>query len=408
MNRLCAIVALMLVFPGVAWAADTFKVTVDGGNLERRHSIVTFAVPAGIRGDLVLRDEQGRTLAGFARPDGTALFIIDSLPAGQSRTFTAQVGAAPVDAATGLGLKSENDVVQFFSGKNPILTYQGAKSALPQGYDPAFARGGYIHLVHSPSGKVITDDYPPRHKHHHGIWAPWTKTEFEGRKPDFWNMGAKTGTVEFVKLGPVWAAPVVAGLTAKHRQVDLSAKPEPKVALNEQWDLRVYPAGKTSDGRPYFIFDLTITQEAASQSPLILPKYHYGGLGVRGHREWEDDPKAKVKNKTVFLTSEGKTRENGNETTGKWAHMGGMIDGKPTGIAVLCHPENFRFPQPLRLHPDEPFMCYAPSQGGDWKIEPGKPYVAKYRFVTMDGEADAKVIEQLWNDYARPVQATVQ
>ncbi|GIT77905.1 MAG: hypothetical protein Ct9H300mP32_2870 [Verrucomicrobiota bacterium] len=39
----------------------------------------------------------------------------------------------------------------------------------------------------------ITDDYPHNHKHHHGIWFPWTNTIFEGRKPDFWNMGNGTG-----------------------------------------------------------------------------------------------------------------------------------------------------------------------------------------------------------------------
>ena len=47
------------------------------------------------------------------------------------------------------------------------------------------------------AGRVITGDYPPDHIHHHGVWFAWTKTEFEGRHPDFWNMGDGTGTVEF-------------------------------------------------------------------------------------------------------------------------------------------------------------------------------------------------------------------
>jgi hypothetical protein len=110
---------------------------------------------------------------------------------------------------------------------------------------------------------------------------------------------------------------------------------------------------------------------------------------------------------TRFLTSEGKTRENGNETRAKWCYVGGDVDGKPAGIAILCHPDNFRFPQPVRIHPDEPFFCFAPSQLGDWKIEPGKPYGAKYRFVVTDGEPDAKEIERLWRDYAEPVKVTV-
>jgi len=54
------------------------------------------------------------------------------------------------------------------------------------------------------NGLLVTDDYPPNHLHHHGIWFPWTKTRFEGREVDFWNMGGKTGTVEFVAFGKSW------------------------------------------------------------------------------------------------------------------------------------------------------------------------------------------------------------
>jgi len=62
----------------------------------------------------------------------------------------------------------------------------------------------------------------------------------------------------------------------------------------------------------------------------------------------------------------------------------------------------------MRLTPDEPFFSFCPSQGGEWKIEPGKPYVARYRFVLADGPADAKEIERMWNDYATPPKVTVE
>jgi hypothetical protein len=162
----------------------------------------------------------------------------------------------------------------------------------------------------------------------------------------------------------------------------------------------VYRLGSGSS--PFFVFDLMLTQEAASQSPLILPKYYYGGLGVRGHGEWDG------KGNAFFLTSEGKDVSNGNETRGRWGHMGGKIDGKLAGIAILDSPQNFRHPQPMRLHPSEPFFCFAPSQMGDWWIEPGKPYTARYRFVVSDGGPDKELIERVWNDFAEPVTVKVQ
>jgi hypothetical protein len=277
-----------------------------------------------------------------------------------------------------------------------VLTYNGPKTPLPAGFEPQYQRGGYISPVYTPSGKLVTDDYPPNHKHHHGIWSPWTATRFEGRSPDFWNMGQKTGTVEFVKFGPV-APPDDGSLTFTtfHRMVDLTAKPDPKAALNERWNVTVYDKNKSGD-KPANVFDLAITQTCATDSPLMLPKYYYGGLGFRGHRDWNGEG-----DKCRFLTSEGRTRKDGNETTARWCWVGGTVDGSVCGVTILCHPSNFRAPQPVRLHPSEPFFCYAPQQAGDFSIEPGKPYVARYRFVVADGEADKALIERLYEDFAK-------
>ena len=54
----------------------------------------------------------------------------------------------------------------------------------------------------------------------------------------------------------------------------------------------------------------------------------------------------------------------------------------------------------LRLHPTEPFFCFAPEQAGDMEIAPGKPYVSRYRFIVADGLLDQTELERLWNDYA--------
>ena len=62
----------------------------------------------------------------------------------------------------------------------------------------------------------------------------------------------------------------------------------------------------------------------------------------------------------------------------------------------------------MRLHPKEPFFCFAPSQVDDWKIEPGKPYVSKYRFIVSDGPPDKNVFDQLWQAYANPPKVVIE
>lgn len=280
-----------------------------------------------------------------------------------------------------------------------VFVYQGAESELPRpDIKSLFKRGGYIHPVFSPSGRLVTDDYPPNHIHHHGIWFPWTKTEFEGRSPDFWNMGDGKGKVEFVKFGNRWDGIIAAGFQAEHRFVDLTAS-QSRIALNESWSVTAYHLS----GAGYFAFDLISTQTCASAAALTLPKYHYGGLGFRGNWAWNG------KDQVEFLTSEGETdRIKGNETRGNWCHIGGMVNGEFTGVAILSHPENFRSPQPMRLHPSEPFFCFAPSQLGDWKIEPDKPYVSRYRFIVMDGHANKAAIDRIWRAYAHPPKVTFE
>src|SRR5690606_31788077 len=112
---------------------------------------------------------------------------------------------------SGIKYIDHKNSVSFSINDKSLFTYQ-KEGVLPDPtIDSAFLRGGYIHPVYTPSGNIITDDYSDNHLHHHGIWGAWTKTEFEGRTPDFWNMGDKTGKVDFVSLDSLFQGPVMAG-----------------------------------------------------------------------------------------------------------------------------------------------------------------------------------------------------
>lgn len=381
-------------------AEKNCRLTVSAGDWERHHIVVSFALPKDARTFTALRDAAGNVRPLQVDLTGEASFIEEHLAKGATESYQLIEQAAKSDSAL-MKADEEGGRVKISSGGHPILTYQAQKSELPRpNIKPIFKRGGYIHPIYTPSGKVITDDYPTNHIHHHGVWWAWTKTEFEGRKPDFWNMGAGTGTVEFVALDKIWSGPIHAGFNARHRFVDLSA-PEPKAVLTETWQVRAYRAGETA--KPYWLFDLVSQQECATTSPLKLPEYHYGGMGFRGHGQWDG------KENAFFLTAEGETdRVKGHGTRARWCHISGRVEGALTGVAILGHPDNFRAPQPMRLHPSEPFFNFAPSQLGDWEIAPGKPYVSRYRYVVQDGPPDRALLDRLWNDYAHPPQVKVE
>ena len=393
------LIGLAILVASSAFAADVGTIVVSAGEFDRKATPTRFELPKDAGdGPFALRDEGGVKTPLQLDASKHACFILTELRAGQTKTFAIE----KLDAAAKGGVEAvkTGGVIEVSIGGKKVLAYQGAKTKAPEGVGPEFERGGYIFPVFTPSGKLVVDDYPPDHRHHHGIWSPWTKTEFEGRHPDFWNMGDKKGSVEVVGEPTAASGPVFAEIKTAHQFIDLTATPQ-KIALNETWNLTIFSLG-AADAK-YRMFELIITQTCASQSPLKLPKYHYGGLGVRGRPEWLGKG-----DKCKFLTSEGHERDTANETTGRWGHIGGLIDGELAGVAILCHPDNFRAPQGIRANPQEPFFCYCASQGGDWSIEPGTPYVARYRFVVADGAPDKAELDRMWNDYAKPPVVTVK
>jgi len=223
----------------------------------------------------------------------------------------------------------------------------------------------------------------------------WVKATFEGRAVDFWNSKKEEGEIGHVALESVVSGPVLAGFTARLEHRDRTAPGGPKPVLNETWDVRVY---RRSEG---FLFDLHSVQACAGSSRLVLSKNIYGGLCVRGNSAWLE------RDQGDFLTSEGQTREDGNHTRPNWVDLWGKLDGHPSGITSFCHPENFRAPQPVRLHPTKPYLCWSPCVLDDFAIEPGQPYTSRYRFFVHADKLDMAVARRLWSDYSQPVKVSV-
>lgn len=398
-NVFPALLCLLLPFD-LALAGDKkFGVSVAAGDFDRRDTVVTFTLPQEAGQPRSLRRE-GKSIPLQMESGSRASFLVDDLKKG-SQAFYLLSEQNPPEAEDGIAASRDKTKLKFSAAGHPLVEYQTEPGALPRDdIKPIFARGGYLHPILTPAGKMITDDFPPNHIHHHGIWWAWTHTEFQGRKPDFWNMGDGKGRVEFVALDEQWQGPVHGGFRSRHRFVDLTA-PSPVTALNETWEVRIFvpPAGAKS----WWAFDLISTQRCATADALDLPEYHYGGLGLRGNRAWNG------KESVNFLTSEGETdRVKGHGTRARWCDMWGELDGVKAGIAILCHPDNFRAPQHMRIHPSEPFFCYAPQQGGDMAIKPGDAYVSRYRIVVHDGPPDKTEMDRMWNDFAHPPVVKVE
>jgi len=386
---------------GIA-GAELADVIVRAGDFDRDHTIVSFSYPEGAQQVLALRDSEGVELPVQVDASGTATFILPQLSRGADAQFTL---VRPSQTLSGGATATEvAGAVQLNVGGTRVLEFV-TLSRLPAGVDPSNSRAGYLYPVYTPNGALITDDYPPddeiekMHLHHHGTWAAWTRTQFNGHEVDFWNPWGQ-GRVDLENVEAPWQGPVHTGLVATFTHEDLGDGGI--TALSERWVVRVY---STHTGvAPYFVFDLESTQQAVN-GPLHLETYHYGGFAVRGAREWRGG-------KFQFITSEGDTSQPDENVAPRanWVHLGGQVGGQSAGYALLGHPSNFCAPQGLRLHPTDPYFSISPvpqNVCAPFDIVPGTPYVSRFRLVASDGPANTDLLDRLWNDYAAPPEVSV-
>jgi hypothetical protein len=402
-SRILAAVAVLagLEYVGGAEGAEPVTLELAAGDRDREGVVVAARVPESMRGEPVAltrldSNESVPTQWDCGHSPRLVWILRDKLPAGEVRRYRLARASGESDARKAVQVHDDGKHLNVSVAGKPVLVYNHAVVPSPDPKQPYYARSGHIHPVYNPSGQVVTDDFNPDHMHQHGIMFAWTKSTFEGRPANCWDQKSGQGNVEHVKMEATGGGPVFGYFTARLRHVNLNAPEGRKPMLDETWHVRVY------DFRDCFLFDLTSKQTCAGSSPLVVEEYHYGGMAIRGSAAWP------AGSGCDFLTSQGKTRADGNHTRPRWCDIHGPLAGRVTGVCILSHPENFRFPQPVRLHPSMPYFCYAPEVLGSFAIEPGEPpYVSQYRFYVHDGPPDPRMADRLWHDYAEPPRVRI-
>lgn len=291
--------------------------------------------------------------------------------------------------------ETADEILVTARGK-PVLNYIKTEKPVPDGIEPHFSRSGYIHPVYTPTGQEITGDFPADHAHQHALFFAWTKAGYDGKKVDFWNQAKKLGRVEFREVVDIEQGEQQVSFSVKHAFT--LAKGDTSIdVLHEIWTVTVF---QTPDD--HFLFDVESVQECVTDKPLNLPEYHYGGMAFRANVQWlkKKDDRSIHPGDVRYLTSEGKDRWEGNHSRPNWVSFTGKIDDQDVSAAVFCSPRNFRAPQPVRIHPDKPYFCFAPMVDGPFKIEPGRKYVSRYRYLITSEPTHKATVQQHWDAYA--------
>ncbi len=405
---LAGLVALTIGGVPCTHAAEPTRLTLElsAGDFDRDRTPVMFPLPESVveRSTLILqqagKDRVIPTQVINGESPALVWMLEEPLAAGATRRY--RLSTSPLGIVfQGARCEETADAIHLRVDDRDMLKYHTAVVEPPEGLDPRYRRSGFIHPLQTPSGAVVTEAFPEDHAHQHGVFFAWVDTTFEGRPVDFWNQAKGTGTVEHIRVNRCTDGPVFAEFDVMLRHVDLSAPGGPRPALNEYWTVRVY------NRKDLFLIDIESRQQCAGESPLVLNEYHYGGMAWRGPTAWLG------KANSEFYTSGGQRRADGNHTRPEWVQAHGLIDGSPAGLTLMQHPENFRYPQPVRLHPDKPYFVFSPQVLGEFTIEPGQTYVSRYRMVLEDGpphdDVQGRGADSLaeWSDYAHPPMVQV-
>jgi hypothetical protein len=336
--------------------------------------------------------EKGISKTILARSDGAYLVFIPSsvIPAGKKIKYQ----------VTGVS-KRPAEFIQFDNGVNgivanvngkPIFKYHSTTAMPPPDSPQYFQRSGFIHPLYTPSGAILTDDFPEGHVHQHAVFMAWANTVFRGKKIDFWNQHLQTGTVEHVQVLESNPGAVYGRLKVKLRHVGSGVG----TILEETWTLTVYQLQKN------FLFDIVSEQQNITSDTLLLQQYIYGGMAMRGSKYWNKHSSVYKGDSMQLVTSEGIQREKANHTHARFVTMHGKIQDLSGGVTVFDHRGNFRYPQAIRVHPDMPYWVYTPVFDGNFEIRPIEVYRSRYRYFVFNNMPDAtrlKMLEENWMTY---------
>ena len=336
----------------------------------------------------LLNESTKKTIAAQLLDSLTIVFMPEKIQPGKNISYTLRPSSGAVKPPPVTVEKLEKGLLVKVENK-PLFFYH-TKEAIPPPDSPSYyRRSGFIHPLYSPSGKILTDDFPVGHAHQHGIFFSWTSTTFKQSSVDFWNPHQKKGTVEHIDVVEVTEGPVATRIKTSLRYVSF----QHGEVLREIWTLTIYPV------LDHYIFDLESQQQNITVDTLYLNKYHYGGMAFRGSSQFNSHDAKNFKDNWNVLTSEGIKDSSANATRARWVDISGRIDNSVAGATVFNHPQNFRYPQSIRVHPQMPYWSYAPVVDSGFVIPPGGYYRSKFRYFVHDGQVSPQLIESYFRQW---------
>jgi hypothetical protein len=250
-----------------------------------------------------------------------------------------------------------------------------------------------------PDGQKMTREYPMvkesqneahDHPHHRSLW--FTHGEVNG--VDFWAEGEKMGKThhqEFTKLADGKTAVIAT------KNIWKTADGQPVLS-----DRRRYTFGTTPDHSRYVDCEVLLI---ASEGDVHFGDTKEGTFAVRVAESMKVDAKKGGK----IVNSNGETDGDAWGKPADWVDYHGPVDDKTMGIAILCHPTTFHYPnrwhvRTYGLFAANPFgvahFTGAKEMTDGTRFKKGDELLFRYRVILHGGDEKAAKIAEGFKAFA--------
>ncbi len=273
--------------------------------------------------------------------------------------------------------------VELYENGKPVFFYQKEPKAISEGY----ICNNYLHPLYSLDGDTLTEEAPPDHLHHRGIFWSWHQHYINGQR-----------------IGDGW---IMEGISKE--VIGLNSGTEKQTASLEAKVL--WRSDNYENGQAYIEERTTITVHALSEGIRIVDfKISLKGLVPGVSLGGSDDEKGyggfctriKMPDDLVFTSTGGRvTPQNLQIEAGPWMDFSGTLcsGAEPCGVAILCHPQTPNYPAPWILRQTNSMQNIVYPGRDPVDIPTDRPIRLKYRLVLHQGDADALDMDKLQAEF---------
>lgn len=283
-------------------------------------------------------------------------------------------------------LFKENDQgIELVENGKPVFFYQRKPKSLTGQY----ICSNYLHPVYSINGDTLTEEFPPDHPYHRGIFWTWHQLYADNNS-----------------LGDGWINDGISQDVVNVQTEKSNDKAQFK--LEVKWKSSTF-----QNGKPFMDEHTTIIVHKLKSGirkidfeiilkPLVpgfqiggsADEKGYGGLCAR----------IKLPDDLIFTSEKGTVRPQELQVkAGPWMDFSADFgrNSKVSGLTILCHPGTPGYPEPWILRQKGSMQNVVFPGQNKTAISMDKPVILRYRIIIHNGNAESLNISTLQSEYEK-------